>query len=67
LEVHEGVLTVNESSSGRHPEQHESPLRWLEDVASIFAGKRVGLEATLLLYLLATAAVVGIIWTAVHQ
>ena len=58
---------MNEPSSGRRSEQHETPLRWLEDVASIFAGKRVGLEATLFLYLLAAAAVVGIIWTAVHQ
>lgn len=58
---------MNEPSNGRRSQQHESPLRWFEDVASIFAGKRVGLEATLLLYLLAAGALVGIIWTAVHR
>lgn len=50
---------------GHHPK--ESPLRWLEDIASIFAGKRVGLEASLLLYALVIAALAGIIWTGVHQ
>jgi hypothetical protein len=58
---------VNKPGHGCRPEQHESPLRWLEDVASIFAGKRVGLEASLFLYLLALAALAGIIWTAVHR
>jgi hypothetical protein len=57
---------VNAPDNGHRPHEHESPLRWLEDVASIFAGKRVGLEASLFLYLLAAAALVGILWTAVH-
>ena len=52
--------------NGHRPRQNESPLHWLEDVASIFAGKRVGLKASLIFYVLAVAAVVGIILTAVR-
>lgn len=58
---------VNQHGNSHHPKERDSPLRWLEDVASIFAGKRVGLEATLFLYLLVIGALAGIIWTALHQ
>jgi hypothetical protein len=57
---------VNKPGDHR-PKEHESPLRFLEDIASIFAGKRVGLEASLLLYGVVIAALAGIIWTAVHR
>jgi len=43
---------------------HESLIRWLEDVASNFAGMRVGWQATLLLFTLASAALALIFVTA---
>lgn len=57
---------ANTRHSGHRTKEHESPLRWLEDVVSMFAGKRVGLEASLFLFELVLAAVIGIIVDAVR-
>jgi hypothetical protein len=46
---------------------HESPLHWIEDVASGFAGEQVGLSATLVLFTLAAAALIAILWSALQN
>ncbi len=54
-------------SGSRPPRHHESPLHWLEDVASMFAGKRVGIEAAIFLFGLVGAVLIGIFFAAFHR
>jgi hypothetical protein len=53
------------ASRHRPPKEHESPRHWLQDVASMFAGVKVGLRASFFLFGLVSALLAGIIVSAI--